>query len=110
LRLATAPSTAAAYCQSQVFTDLTKLALASTWLQISAFLGRALSLSKPVCIVVGRMQATGVNYNISPAGAVMARRPVQYGVVDAADAAVAAGAPGSRATWQSKADLKEKLL
>ncbi len=56
------------------------------------------------------MQATGVNYNISPAGAVMARRPVQYGVVDAADAAVAAGAPGSRATWQSKADLKEKLL
>ena len=30
--------------------------------------------------------------------------------MDAADAAVAAGAPGSRVTWQSKADLKEKLL
>ena len=35
---------------------------------------------------------------------------MQYGVVDAADADVAAGAPGFRATWQSKADLKEKLL
>ncbi len=56
------------------------------------------------------VQAAGDNLNISPAGAVMAaRRPVQYGIVDAADADVA-GAPGFRATWQSKADLKEKLL
>ncbi len=35
---------------------------------------------------------------------------MQYGVVDAADADVAAGAPGFRATWQSKDDLKEKLM
>jgi hypothetical protein len=40
----------------------------------------------------------------------MARRRVQYGIVDAADADVAAGAPGFRTTWQSKADLKEKLM
>ncbi|KAA6421018.1 MAG: hypothetical protein FRX49_09157 [Trebouxia sp. A1-2] len=36
----------------------------------------------------------------------MARRRVQYGVVDASDADVGAGAPGFRATWQSKALLK----
>ncbi len=40
----------------------------------------------------------------------MARRRVQYGVVDAVDADVTAGAPGFRATWQSKVDLKEKLM
>ena len=38
------------------------------------------------------VQADVDNY-ISPAGAVMRRR-VQYGIVDAADADVAAGAPG----------------
>jgi len=37
----------------------------------------------------------------------MPRRVVQYGVVDAADAEVAAGAPAFRAIWQSKEDLKE---
>lgn len=54
------------------------------------------------------VQANVENY-ISPAGAVMRRR-VQYGIVDAADADVAAGAPGFRASWQSKADLKETLM
>ncbi|DBB05287.1 TPA: hypothetical protein ACH3X3_010519 [Trebouxia sp. C0006] len=42
--------------------------------------------------------------------AVMSRRMVQYGVVDAADAEVASGAPGFWAIWQSKADLKETLM
>jgi len=40
----------------------------------------------------------------------MSRRMVQYGVVDAADAEVASGAPGFWAIWQSKADLKETLM
>jgi len=35
---------------------------------------------------------------------------VQYGVVDAVDADVAAGSPVFRATWQSKDDLKEKMM
>ena len=39
----------------------------------------------------------------------MARRRVQYGVVNAADADVGAGAPGFRATWQSKDDLRQLL-
>ena len=40
----------------------------------------------------------------------MPRRRVQYGVVDAADADVGAGAPGSRTTWHSKEALQEQLM
>ncbi|KAA6425416.1 MAG: hypothetical protein FRX49_04909 [Trebouxia sp. A1-2] len=40
----------------------------------------------------------------------MARRRVQYGVVNASDADVGAGAPGFRATWQSKDDLRQQVL
>ena len=40
----------------------------------------------------------------------MARRRVQYGVVDASDAHVGAGAPGFRTTWLSKEDLREQLM
>ncbi|KAL0035618.1 hypothetical protein WJX79_002984 [Trebouxia sp. C0005] len=43
-------------------------------------------------------------------GAVMARRRVQYGVVDASDAEVGAGAPGFRTMWHSKEDLREQLM
>ena len=35
---------------------------------------------------------------------------MQYGVVDAADADVTAGAPAFRAIWQSKEDLRKKVL
>lgn len=40
----------------------------------------------------------------------MARRRVQYGVVNASDADVGAGAPGFRATWQSKDDLRQQVM
>ena len=40
----------------------------------------------------------------------MARRRVQYGVVNASDADVGAGAPGFRTTWHSKEDLREQLM
>ncbi|KAL3135509.1 hypothetical protein ABBQ38_005989 [Trebouxia sp. C0009 RCD-2024] len=40
----------------------------------------------------------------------MARRRVQYGVVDASDADVGGGAPGFRTTWHSKVDLREQLM
>ena len=40
----------------------------------------------------------------------MARRRVQYGVVNASDADVGAGAPGFRATWQSKHDLRQQVM
>jgi len=40
----------------------------------------------------------------------MARRRVQYGVVTASDADVGAGAPGFRATWQSKDDLMQQIM
>ncbi|DBB02901.1 TPA: hypothetical protein ACH3X1_013504 [Trebouxia sp. C0004] len=40
----------------------------------------------------------------------MAKRRVQYGVVNASDVDVGAGAPGFRATWQSKADLTQQVL
>lgn len=40
----------------------------------------------------------------------MARRGVQYMVVNAPDGDVGPGAPGFRATWQSKADLKRQVL
>ncbi|KAL3131377.1 hypothetical protein ABBQ38_007692 [Trebouxia sp. C0009 RCD-2024] len=40
----------------------------------------------------------------------MTKRPVQYGVVDAPDADVAAAAPGFRAVWQSKDHLREQLM
>ena len=39
----------------------------------------------------------------------MARRRVQYGVVNASDADVGAEAPGFRAAWQSKEDLRQQL-
>ena len=39
----------------------------------------------------------------------MSRRRVQYGVVNASDADVGAGAPGFRATWQSKDDLRQQV-
>lgn len=38
----------------------------------------------------------------------MARRRVQYGVVDASDADIGAAAPGFRATWQSRNDLRQQ--
>ena len=40
----------------------------------------------------------------------MARRRVQYGVVNASDADVGAAAPGFRATWQSKDDLRQQIM
>ena len=40
----------------------------------------------------------------------MARRRVQYGVVNASDADVGAGAPGFRTTWQSKDDLRQQVI
>lgn len=40
----------------------------------------------------------------------MARRPVQYGVVNMPAADVPTGAPGFRATWQSNADLRDQLM
>ena len=40
----------------------------------------------------------------------MARRRVQYGIVNASDADVGAGAPGFRASWQSKEDLSKQLM
>ena len=40
----------------------------------------------------------------------MARRRVQYGVVNASDADVGAGAPGFRTTWQSKDDLRQQVM
>ncbi|KAL0042934.1 hypothetical protein WJX79_004298 [Trebouxia sp. C0005] len=40
----------------------------------------------------------------------MARRRVQYGVVNASDADVGTGAPGFRATWQSKDDLRQQVM
>lgn len=40
----------------------------------------------------------------------MARRRVQYGIVDASDADVGAGAPGFRTTWHTKEDLREQLM
>ena len=40
----------------------------------------------------------------------MARRSVQYGVVNASDADVGPAAPGFRATWQSKDDLRQQVL
>ncbi len=44
------------------------------------------------------------------AKAVMNERAVQYGVADAADADVGPAAPGFRASWQSKAELKQRVL
>lgn len=43
-------------------------------------------------------------------GVVKERRAVQYGVVDASDVDVAAGAPGFSAVFQSKEDLRGKLM
>ena len=40
----------------------------------------------------------------------MVTRRVQYGVVNALDADVGAGAPGFGTTWQSKDDLRLQLL
>ena len=40
----------------------------------------------------------------------MARRSVRYMVVTARDGDVGPGAPGFRATWQSKNDLKQQVL
>ncbi len=40
----------------------------------------------------------------------MNERVVQYGLVDAADADVGLAAPGFRAIWQSKAELKQRVL
>ena len=40
----------------------------------------------------------------------MARRSVQYGIVNAPDVDVGAGAPGFRATWQSKDDLRQQVM
>ncbi|KAL3131382.1 hypothetical protein ABBQ38_007697 [Trebouxia sp. C0009 RCD-2024] len=40
----------------------------------------------------------------------MTKRPVQYGVVDAPDADVAAAAPGFRAVWLSKDHLRDQLM
>ena len=40
----------------------------------------------------------------------MARRRVQSGIVNASDADVGAGAPGFRATWQSKDDLRQQVM
>ena len=40
----------------------------------------------------------------------MARRTVQYGVVNASNADVGAGAPGFRATWHSPDDLRQQVL
>ncbi len=40
----------------------------------------------------------------------MTSRRVQYGVVNASDADVGAGAPGFRAAWQSKEDLRQQLM
>lgn len=40
----------------------------------------------------------------------MVRRRVQYGVVNAFDADVGAGAPGFSTTWQSKDDLRQQVL
>ena len=40
----------------------------------------------------------------------MARRAVQYGIVTASDADVGDAAPGFRASWQTKEDLRQQLL
>ncbi|KAL0030309.1 hypothetical protein WJX77_008995 [Trebouxia sp. C0004] len=40
----------------------------------------------------------------------MARRRVQYGIVNASDADVVAAAPGFRASWQSKEDLRQQVM
>ncbi|KAL0038868.1 hypothetical protein WJX77_000097 [Trebouxia sp. C0004] len=50
------------------------------------------------------------NKGVSVRKAGMARRRVQYGVVNASDADVGAGAPGFRTTWQSKDDLRQQVM